>query len=172
MLRTEEAFFATFLGVLLAGGVPVPVYPPFRRDLIEDYAQRQVGILENAGARAIITFPEAMRVATLLRSRVRSVRHIVTADDLARAELTALSPAGPDEPALIQNPSGSTGAPKGVLLSPAHLLALLLLQHLALYPYHNPSESTQITRVKPALPPSEQACRAQPAESRPALVAL
>ena len=48
MLRTEEAFFAGFFGVLLAGGVPVPIYPPFRLDRLEEYAHRQVGILRNA----------------------------------------------------------------------------------------------------------------------------
>jgi 1-acyl-sn-glycerol-3-phosphate acyltransferase len=124
MLRTEAAFFHTFFGVLLAGAVPVPVYPPFRRDLIEDYARRQVGILQNSGARAIITFPEAVRVAALLRSRVPSIRHTVTANDLGQAEpVGSTSAGGPRDPALIQYTSGSTGAPKGVLLSHANLLA-------------------------------------------------
>ena len=59
MLRTEEAFFASFFGVLLAGGVPVPIYPPFRLDRLEEYAQRQVGILRNAQAALLITFDEA-----------------------------------------------------------------------------------------------------------------
>jgi non-ribosomal peptide synthetase component F len=31
MLPTEAAFFTAFFGVLHAGGVPVPIYPPFRR---------------------------------------------------------------------------------------------------------------------------------------------
>ncbi|HEX2460943.1 MAG TPA: AMP-binding protein [Vicinamibacterales bacterium] len=30
LLRTEQAFFQAYFGILLAGGVPVPLYPPFR----------------------------------------------------------------------------------------------------------------------------------------------
>ncbi len=40
LLRTELAFFDAYFGILLAGGVPVPLYPPFRADQIEDYARR------------------------------------------------------------------------------------------------------------------------------------
>ena len=83
MLRTEEAFFASFFGVLLAGGVPVPIYPPFRLDRLEEYAHRQVGILRNAEARLLITFDQAARVAGLLRSRVPSLREVLTVDELA-----------------------------------------------------------------------------------------
>jgi acyl-CoA synthetase (AMP-forming)/AMP-acid ligase II len=51
MLRTEVAFFPAFFGTLMAGAVPVPIYPPFRPNQIEEYAHRQRSILRNAGAR-------------------------------------------------------------------------------------------------------------------------
>ena len=41
MLPTCAEFFHTFAGILLAGGIPVPIYPPFRADRISEYAARQ-----------------------------------------------------------------------------------------------------------------------------------
>ena len=80
MLPTCREFFLTFAGILLAGGVPVPIYPPVRADRIAEYAERQSAILCNAEARLLITFEEAARVARLLQPTVKSLRGTVTAD--------------------------------------------------------------------------------------------
>ena len=130
MLRTEAAFFPAFFGTLLAGGIPVPIYPPFRADRIAEYAQRQVGILSNAGTRLMITFAEVERLAGLLRGQIPTLTAVTTLDDLAPpTDDSGPLPARPpvwltaEDPALIQYTSGSTGQPKGVLLTHGNLLA-------------------------------------------------
>ena len=125
MLRTEYAYFEAFFGVLLVGAVPVPLYPPVRPDQILDYVRRQRAILRNAAARVLVTFPEAERLAVLLRSQVPELHAITTVDRLAaEGKGTFQHPSlGPRDAALVQYTSGSTGTPKGVLLSNANLLA-------------------------------------------------
>src|SRR5260221_1999016 len=73
MLPTSRAFFVASAGILLAGAIPVPIYPPFRADRIEEYAARQAAILNNAEVCLLLTFRRAEAVARLLKPRVRSL---------------------------------------------------------------------------------------------------
>ncbi len=125
MLPTAAEYLYTFFGVLLAGAVPVPIYPPTRPSQIEDHVHRHAGVLANAGVSALITVPEARTVAHLLQARVPSLKHIWSVADLmsgARFQPLRDPPSG-ESIAMLQYTSGSTGSPKGVILTQANLLA-------------------------------------------------
>lgn len=132
MLPTSRVFFESFLGVLLAGAIPVPLYPPVRPSQIEDHMRRQIGILDNAQATMMITIPEVQTLARLLQPKVPTLQHVLTHRDLEGAASDGTRPAVEAEDiAFLQYTSGSTGDPKGVVLTHANILANIRAMMLA-----------------------------------------
>jgi acyl-CoA synthetase (AMP-forming)/AMP-acid ligase II len=123
---TGPEFFDAFFGILLAGAVPVPLYPPVRLGRMQEYQRRTARMVELAGVRLVLADG---RVRRFLGEAIRASKPGLgcrTLDGLPGGAGRPV-PADPDALALVQFSSGTTVAPKPVALSHRALVAQTLL---------------------------------------------
>ncbi|MEE8522983.1 MAG: fatty acyl-AMP ligase [Thermoanaerobaculia bacterium] len=120
---TSLEFFHAFFGILLAGAVPVPLYPPARLGRLDEYHRRTAAMLGAAGVRLVLT---ERRISGLLGETISSARPDLgcrTLDDLPPPEGSVEESVEASALALVQFSSGTTVDPKPVALSHRAILS-------------------------------------------------
>lgn len=123
LLPTSPGFMDAFFGTLLAGAVPVPLYPPVRLGRLEEYHRTTARMLEVTGAAVVLT---ELKVKLLLGAAVEAARPRLgcrTVEEVARGDDALSVSVRPQALGLIQFSSGSTVEPKPVALTHAALMA-------------------------------------------------
>ncbi len=115
-------FVAGFFGCLLARAVAVPAFPPRRNRNM----QRILAISDDAQAKAALTVFDTWQRADAFMDEAPGLRQLqwIATDRIDQQCATAYQPVAIDSEdlALLQYTSGSTGSPKGVMLTHRNLV--------------------------------------------------
>ena len=125
VLPTCPEFVACFFGVLAAGAIPVPLYPPVRLGKLDEYHHRTTAMLWAVQAALVVTDERIRPLLGVAVANAAPRLGCVTASGLSRPGAHEINPEinrAADDIALIQFSSGTTHDPKPVTLTHENVL--------------------------------------------------
>ena len=143
VLPTSFEYVIVFFAIQLCGAIPVPSYPPAMLEKAELVIDRLIHIARHSGAAFFVTSRKLRLVLGDVALQVDTIRELVSIErlgtDRKAGEYEARARGA--EPAFIQYTSGSTGHPKGVVLTHRALVSNI----------HAIGQSLQVTRREVAV---------------------
>jgi len=127
VIPDNREFVLTFFGAVLAGAVPVPIFPRATFRAVEGYVDVLAHIVEASGARVLVCMAANREVLARLDQRpgLPLERILEVETDLlgSRAPEQPVHEASPDDLCFLQFTSGSTSKPKGVMVTHGNVMA-------------------------------------------------
>jgi acyl-CoA synthetase (AMP-forming)/AMP-acid ligase II len=124
VLPTSPDFVHCFFGIVCAGAIPIPLYPPVRLGRLDEYHQRTAAMLRAVDAALVVTDERIRRflgAAVEISAPPLGCTTVSSLGGTATAEVETAA----DDLCLIQFSSGTTNDPKPIALTHTNLLSSL-----------------------------------------------